>query len=1088
MPAMLIQLRHLFCLLLTAISITGIGLSQASRPAAPSSGKSKASDPSQEAITIEEVTTSVRFENDGSCRTITRQKTKIQNQAGVNNFGIISFNFRTGSELVLDTVEVHKIDGKVVKAGLENVQEVTPEISRVAPMYSDLRQKQVTVPGLAVGDEVYLQYTVKDRPLVPNQFWFQYSFSKSEVVLSETVELDVPSGRKVKLNSAPEYKPVVRTEADRTVYTWHSANAKPEGSEKEEAAQREQLATGTLPAPSLELSTFESWDAVGSWYFALQNERAIPTAAVKAKALEIIKDKATAEDKIKALYQYVSLNFRYIGLDFGIGRYQPHSADMVLSNGYGDCKDKHTLLAAMLESVGLKAYPALINSSHELDMAVPSPAQFDHLITAVSVGSNTVFLDTTQEVAPFAMLVLPLRNKPALVMKGPAAAQFIKTSQDLPFQAFELFEFNGKVDDSGTMNADVTYFLRGDAEVSLKNALRKAPPNKYKDVVQYMSYYVGFGGDVSDVELTGLQDIENGLKIRYHYQRKSYLDFNDNPPKNTLPLASARLQEFSAKEDVLRLHASPTVLTYKCRVEFPAGVTAQIPLPVSLHRDYLQYESSYTIDKNVLTGMRKLSVSDPVLRAAHRQDYEAFRRALQSDEGQQMVLRMPAGFEAKAAPVSKDEVDELAHQAEIEYREKAYSDALRDYRKVAALDPKRKGVWTQVGLAESNMRTFDQAVVDFKKGIEADPYDAQAHAELGAVYITTRKLDLAATELKKAMDIDPLQHRAHYLLGWLYSEQKKDYASAAPELEKALATESEGFNDQSQINELLATAYLKTQQTEKAIAKLKDVTAAAPNPVTWNNAAYTLAENNADLELAHQYADSALHGIYERLNKVQLDAVGRKDAGVMNLLAMTWDTMGWIHFKNGNFPLAEKYVRAAWELGQSREVSLHLGEIYQKLGHPQQAMQFYSFAARSTFVRAKDETPDPGRDRLVKLAGPVRAGEMIRSNIGLPSKMRTVHLGNIASSGYKGEFFFVFAPGPKLLSVQTIEGDSSLEPALSKIGDKLAASAIFPEGAPGKLIRQGIVNCSPYTKGCDLVFYTSDVPDNVNGLGAGEFR
>ena len=51
---------------------------------------------------------------------------------------------------------------------------------------------------------------------------------------------------------------------------------------------------------------------------------------------------------------------RYIGVAFGIGRYQPHSAETVLDNQYGDCKDKHTLLAAMLKAAGYEAWPALI--------------------------------------------------------------------------------------------------------------------------------------------------------------------------------------------------------------------------------------------------------------------------------------------------------------------------------------------------------------------------------------------------------------------------------------------------------------------------------------------------------------------------------------------------------------------------------------------------------------------------------------------------------------------------------------------------------------------------------------------------------
>ena len=48
--------------------------------------------------------------------------------------------------------------------------------------------------------------------------------------------------------------------------------------------------------------------------------------------------------KIRALYSLVATRYRYIGIAFGIGRYQSHSAAEVLEKQYGDCKDKHTLL------------------------------------------------------------------------------------------------------------------------------------------------------------------------------------------------------------------------------------------------------------------------------------------------------------------------------------------------------------------------------------------------------------------------------------------------------------------------------------------------------------------------------------------------------------------------------------------------------------------------------------------------------------------------------------------------------------------------------------------------------------------------
>ena len=103
-----------------------------------------------------------------------------------------------------------------------------------------------------------------------------------------------------------------------------------------------------------------------------------------------------------------TLRFRFVEVPLrgnfpGIGRYQPHSATDVLSNDFGDCKDKHTLFAALLAAENIKAMPVLINSSAKIDPDVPSPAQFDHVITALPQGNGYQFLDTTPEVAPYGL-------------------------------------------------------------------------------------------------------------------------------------------------------------------------------------------------------------------------------------------------------------------------------------------------------------------------------------------------------------------------------------------------------------------------------------------------------------------------------------------------------------------------------------------------------------------------------------------------------------------------------------------------------------------------------------------------------------
>src|SRR5436853_3897343 len=261
-----------------------------------------------------------------------------------------------------------------------------------------------------------------------------------------------------------------------------------------------QQARGRLPQPDVLMSSFASWDQVGRWYGGLQEERVKPTAEVAAKAAELTKGASNDEVKLRALYNYVSTQFRYIGIAFGIGRYQPHSAADVLNNQYGDCKDKHTLFASLLGAVGLKAYPALIASTHEIDVDVPSPAQFDHVISVVAQGDHFIWLDTTPEVAPFAYLSSGLRDKQALVMAEDKLPTLIMTPAEPPLKPSQVFRIDAKLSDTGTLQGKIARSVQGDDnELALGIAFRRVPLPKWKDLIQQISYLSVSAGDVRDV-------------------------------------------------------------------------------------------------------------------------------------------------------------------------------------------------------------------------------------------------------------------------------------------------------------------------------------------------------------------------------------------------------------------------------------------------------------------------------------------------------------------------------------------------------------------------------------------------------------
>src|SRR5882762_3686082 len=336
---------------------------------------------SEEAAVFERILNRVHFENDGTEVSETEAVIRIQSQAGVEEFGQLVFGYSSATEkLEVEYVRVRKPDGQVVVTPESTAQDFAPDVLKEAPMYSDYRQRHISVAALQPGDT--LEYRTVTRvltPLAAGNFWYEYTFPKGVAVNEGRLEIDIPKSREVKLKT-PAQKPEIQETGDRRIYTWVVKNIQPER-DKEKDEDEE---TG----PDVQLTTFTDWKQIAQWYAKLQGERMTVDDSVRKKAEEITKGADTSTEKARLLYDFVALNVRYVSISLGVGRYQPHAASDVLQNGYGDCKDKHTLFSALLRAEGIQSYPVMIHSTRKLDADVPSPAQFDHVITAARLGTG----------------------------------------------------------------------------------------------------------------------------------------------------------------------------------------------------------------------------------------------------------------------------------------------------------------------------------------------------------------------------------------------------------------------------------------------------------------------------------------------------------------------------------------------------------------------------------------------------------------------------------------------------------------------------------------------------------------------------
>ncbi len=299
-----------WCVLLAAaVSSTAFALSE--QP--PSAVAVAKTDYSQEAAVVEEITTKVVFENSGNFTREQVSRVRILTDAGVKDWGLLSFPYQSATQTVeVDYVRVHKPDGSTIVSPPDNIQDLDSEITRAAPFYSDMREKHVAVKGLGKGDTLeYAAHWQTTKPLVPGQFWIEYNFLHEGVVLDERLEIRVPSERAVKVKG-----PATQTISDQgpaRVYTWTYSKVQNTKDPAEEQKQAMEAARGRSAPPDVQVSSFQSWEEVGHWYWSLQKDRIVPSLPVRAKAAELTKGLSDDDAKLHAIYSFVSMQYRYIG-------------------------------------------------------------------------------------------------------------------------------------------------------------------------------------------------------------------------------------------------------------------------------------------------------------------------------------------------------------------------------------------------------------------------------------------------------------------------------------------------------------------------------------------------------------------------------------------------------------------------------------------------------------------------------------------------------------------------------------------------------------------------------------------------------
>ncbi|MGE5110728.1 MAG: DUF3857 domain-containing transglutaminase family protein [Acidobacteriaceae bacterium] len=517
-------------------------------------------------------------------------------------------------------------------------------------LYSDHMMMYGKVPGADVGSVVAFEYTIVRHPHITQIDW---AFQQENPVVLSTLTVELPAGWEQKAfwaNGAP----IEPNSLGNNRWQWTRTNIP--GIEREEMSPSlPSLVNRMLVAAYVPSGTrVDSWQAIGNWNNSLTRDRRVPTPEISDKAHQLVAGKSGFDATVRALAIFVQHDIRYVAVEVGIGGQQPHFAADIYRHRYGDCKDKSTLLAAMLDAIGIKSYYFSVNTSrgvvaetipgldfdHEiLAIQLPADAPSYHSVVTAKDGTRFLIFDPTDDLTPLGELYAKLQGGYGL-LNNASGGELIRLPVLEPDTNHRerIAKFTLSAD--GNLSGDVTEKRNGYSAWSWRLAMTQLND---ADRTRYMERYFANtlkGLSIRQSKLDNIDQFTQDLVSHYQVAVDRYAQ-NSGPMILLRPRVLGSVQvQLDWKE---RKHAvdliSPERETDTYEIALPDGYDVDdMPNPVKIDVGFASYQSRCETSGSTIKYWREYVVKDPIVPFTKLADLHRLEDQIGRDEFSTVVL------------------------------------------------------------------------------------------------------------------------------------------------------------------------------------------------------------------------------------------------------------------------------------------------------------------------------------------------------------------------------------------------------------------------------------------------------------------
>jgi len=554
---------------------------------------------------------------------------KILNERGKEHFSESHVEYDSTYETIeLEYARTIRPDGMVVEVGSRHIRDVSKYLN--FPLYSNVRVYIISFPEISEGAVIEYKLRVRRTKLINEKdAVFSYPLASTEPILRANFCVTVPADRPLTFQnineryniSAQTLEPAVHKTEDRITYRWEFRDIPqiiPEPSMPPEVEIN----------PTILASTFKGWDEIYRWWWKLARDKMKPDQAIKEKVRQLIAGKRTQEEKARALYNFCAQKIRYVAVEYGQAGYEPHRAEDIFRNKYGDCKDQSVLLATMLREAGCDARLVLIATKSYYNLREEFPAVlFNHCIAAVEIDGKIVFLDPTAETCPYGDLPVDDQDRTVFVL-GENGYRILRTPLFAPGHNLLRQELSIRIREDESIAGDKTVVAEGMYGQAQRYWLLYTPPELIEQALKEKIQDISIGARLERFEASGQEDLNKEVRLTYSFSGPEYLTVAGN--LRIMPQLLSMDSSLVAKDrrryplDLAVLDTKETVF----EVEVPA-VFAITYIPESINEDspWFSLAVAYEKRKNTVRLVQKVEMKKSLI---SQDEYPAFKEYFES--------------------------------------------------------------------------------------------------------------------------------------------------------------------------------------------------------------------------------------------------------------------------------------------------------------------------------------------------------------------------------------------------------------------------------------------------------------------------